>query len=63
MMGSYKSYKSLNEWNNLIPKEYIDKEIERESNLSTIKYSRKTFIVSVATLVVAVLTLIVTIIK
>lgn len=46
-----------------IPQEYRDKEIERESNLATIKYSRKTFVVAVGTLIVAVLTLVVTIIK
>lgn len=46
-----------------IPQGYRDKEIERESNLATIKYSRKTFVVAVVTLIVAVLTLVVTIIK
>lgn len=46
-----------------IPQEYMDKEIERESNLSTINYAPKTFVVAVATLIVAVFTLIVTILK
>jgi trehalose-6-phosphate synthase len=48
---------------NHIPQEYRDKEIERESNLATVKYSQKTFIVAVITLIVTVLTLVVTIIK
>lgn len=59
-MGYFKSY---NRDYNPIPQEYRDKEIERESNLATIKYSRKTFVVAVATLIVVVLTLVVTIIK
>ena len=58
-----KRIKSLCDNHNPIPQEYIDREIERESNLATIKYSQKTFIVAVATLIVAVVTLVVTIIK
>lgn len=62
-MGSYKVYKHLCDNHSPIPQEYIDMEIERESNLATIKYSQKTFIVAVATLIVAVVTMVVTIIK